>query len=75
MDVILVLALLEMLLVQIIHVNQILAELILIVYLDIIVPKKHVMINKEIAFQSPKIAPISSKSFVVATTKHTITPV
>jgi len=60
MDVIIVHALMEMSLVQIIHVNQLLAERTLIVYLDIIVPKNHVMINKEIAFQSPKIAPISS---------------
>jgi len=61
MDVILVIALLEMSLVQIIHVNHLHAELTLIVYLDIIVPKNHVMLLKEFAFQSPKIALISSK--------------
>jgi len=61
MAVILVIALLEMSLVQIIHVNQLLVELTLIVYLDIIVPKNHVMINKEFVIQFPKIALISSK--------------
>jgi len=49
MDVIIVLALLELSLVQIIHVNQLLVELTLIVHLDFIVTKNHVMINKALA--------------------------
>jgi len=47
MDVIIVLALLEMSLVLIIH--AILAELILIVNLDIIAPKNHVLLHKVLA--------------------------
>jgi len=75
MDVIIVLALLEKLLVQIIHVYRFLAELTLIVLLDFIVPKNLVMINKVLAVLFPKFAPISSNQFVVVTTKLTITPV
>jgi len=50
MDVIIVLALLEMSLVLIIHAKHpILAELILIVNLDIIAPKNYVMLHKVLA--------------------------
>jgi len=73
MDVIIVLALLEMSLVQIIHVkHSLLVELILIVLLDFIVPKNYVMIHKVIAVLSLRVASISSSiQFVVATTKLT----
>jgi len=50
MDVTIVLALLEMSLVLIIHaIHSKLAELILIVHLDFIAPKNHVMLQKVLA--------------------------
>jgi len=61
MDVILVHALLEMSLVPKTPVIQLLAKLTLIVLTNLdIVPKNHVMINKELALDSHKIVPISS---------------
>jgi len=73
MDVIIVLALLEMSLVQLIHAKHpLLVELILIVLLDFIVPKNHVMIHKVLAVLCPRVASISSSiQFVVATTNLT----
>jgi len=49
MDVIIVLALLEMSLAPKTHANQLPVELTLIVLLDIIVPKNHVMLHKVLA--------------------------
>jgi len=49
MDVIIVLALLEMLLVLIIHAKLSIAEQILIVKLDFIAPKNHVVLQKVLA--------------------------
>jgi len=72
MDVIIALALLEMSLVLIIHASK-LAELILIVILDFIAPKNHVMLQKVLAIQFPQVASISSPlQFVVVTTKLTL---
>jgi len=72
MDVIIALALLEMSLVLIIHASK-LAQLILIVLLDFIAPKNHVLLQKVLAIQFPQVASISSPlQFVVVTTKLTL---